>query len=55
MKNVDLEQECNNANTMLSAVVVHAHPIVEMQIKNLKKMNLDISLNVFCTIKNLKK
>jgi hypothetical protein len=37
MKNIDLEQECNNANTMLSAVVVHAHPIVEMQIKNFKK------------------
>lgn len=37
MENVDLKKEGNNANTLLSAVVVHPHPIVEMQLKNFKK------------------
>lgn len=37
MKNNDLKYEGNNINTVLSAVVVHPHPIVEMQIKNFKK------------------
>ena len=37
MEKVNLKNEGNNANTLLSAVVVHPHPIVEMQIKNFKK------------------
>lgn len=37
MTEVSNEEQSNNANTLLSAVVVHQHPIVEMQIKNFKK------------------
>lgn len=33
----NLKNESNNTNTLLSAVVVHAHPIVEMQLTNFKK------------------
>lgn len=36
MENTDLKHE-GNANTLLSTIVVHPHPIVEMQIKNFQK------------------
>jgi hypothetical protein len=37
MENDKLKTESNNANVLLSAVVVHPHPIVEMQLKNFKR------------------
>jgi hypothetical protein len=37
MKNVNLENESNNANTLLSAVVVHPHPIVELRLGKIKE------------------
>ncbi len=37
MENVNLKKEGNNANTLISLVVVHPHPIIEMQLKNFKK------------------
>ena len=46
MENVNLKQEGNNANTLLSAVVVHPHPIVEMQIKNFKKDEVEIDKHI---------
>jgi hypothetical protein len=37
MENVDLKNESNNANTLLSAVIVHPHPIVELRLKKIKE------------------
>jgi hypothetical protein len=37
MENDNLKNKSNNANTLLSAVVVNPHSIVEMQLKNFKR------------------
>lgn len=37
MEDDNLKNESNNANTLLSAVVVHPHPIIEMLLKNFKR------------------
>jgi hypothetical protein len=37
MENNNLKNESNNANTLLSVVVVHPHPIVELRLGKIKE------------------
>jgi hypothetical protein len=37
MENGDLKNKSNNANTLLSAVIVHPHPIVELRLEKIKE------------------